>query len=518
MMMGGVELHQELKNLCVNTNCWKYAVFWRLNHQDQMTTLTCEDFYYDNMNDNLRDGCFANDLLGLEVVKMSYCVYSIGEGMVGRVATTGKHLWKSGNQLVSLDEHLDGWRTQLKAGIRTIVAIAVSPYAVVQIGSLKTIPEDLKLVNRIQEIFFDLQCSLIASTNCSPCVTDLTTSSGSGRFHKHVNNTTEKNTWKTVEPIRNHQENEDPVSDFIQSTHSNDQNPNLFMPATSNCQNTNNPNESFMFPIGCELYEALGPAFCKQKNRLDWGDTVTTTETLTNSKVTTNSEHLLEAVVAKGGSMSVHKPAQMHYPEGNPPGSDLLAGGSACEPLAKVGKKRSRPRPKDRQMIQDRIKELRELVPNGSKCSIDSLLERTLKHMLFMQRVTKHADKIPKYAKFKLLGKESGLQLLGSRGHIQGSSWAMEVGNDLKLCPIIVENIGVNGQMLVEMMCDEYIDILEITEAIRSLGLTILKGVTNVHGDKTRMCFVVEGENNRNIHRVDLLWSLIHILQLKTNT
>lgn len=84
-----------------------------------------------------------------------------------------------------------------------------------------------------------------------------------------------------------------------------------------------------------------------------------------------------------------------------------------------------RPRPKDRQMIQDRVKELREIVPNGAKvmlrlliyffvqsslvldrvvylsalynfsveqCSIDALLERTIKHMLFLQSVTKHAD------------------------------------------------------------------------------------------------------------------------------
>lgn len=28
------------------------------------------------------------------------------------------------------------------------------------------------------------------------------------------------------------------------------------------------------------------------------------------------------------------------------------------------------------------------------QCSIDSLLERTIKHMLFLQSVTKHADKL----------------------------------------------------------------------------------------------------------------------------
>lgn len=30
----------------------------------------------------------------------------------------------------------------------------------------------------------------------------------------------------------------------------------------------------------------------------------------------------------------------------------------------------------------------------ASQCSIDALLERTIKHMLFLQSVTKHADKL----------------------------------------------------------------------------------------------------------------------------
>ncbi|KAI3782990.1 hypothetical protein L2E82_13051 [Cichorium intybus] len=536
--MDGVELHQELKNLCVNT-VWKYAVFWKLNHQDRMT-LTCEDAYCDNTNDNSRDGRFATDHLGLEIVKMSYRVYSIGEGIIGQVAAAGKHVWKSGHQLVnsscSLDEHLDGWRSQFKAGIRTVVVIGVAPHGVIQLGSLNTIAEDLKLVNYSREIFSSLQSSLMESTDCSPCVTDLSTSSGSGRFHEHVkkkDRTMKYNmpsTWTKVETINNQQESEDPLSDFIQSTLDNDQYQNLSKTET---------NESFKFPVGCELYEALGPAFCKQKNSFEWDTATTETVTVnempeeTLSSKISGSEHLLEAVVANGSMSQSAKPVSR--------ASDLLTSGSgcysfdmttnlqaytsaegSCEPPAKVGKKRARPgqsgrpRPRDRQLIQDRIKELRDLVPNGSKCSIDSLLERTIKHMLFMQCVTKHADKIDKCAEFKLAGKEKGVQ--GPHGHNQGSSWAMEVGDNLKLCPIIVENIGVNGQMLIEMMCDECVQFLEMTEAIRRLGLTILKGATDVHGDKTWMCFVVEGENNRNIHRVDILWSLIQILQLKTNT
>ncbi|KAH7834575.1 hypothetical protein Vadar_017488 [Vaccinium darrowii] len=192
---------------------------------------------------------------------------------------------------------------------------------------------------------------------------------------------------------------------------------------------------------------------------------------------------------------------------------------SAQEP-GKVNKKRARPgengrpRPRDRQLIQDRIKELRELVPNGSKCSIDLLLERTIKHMLFMQSITKHADKLSKCLESKLRDKGTGLG--GFPGYDQGSSWAMEVGSHLKVCPIMVENISMNGQMLIEMLCEESGHFLEIAEAIRSIGLAILKGVAEAFGKTTRMSFVVEGQNNRSMHRMDVLWSLVQILQPKT--
>ncbi|KAF8392219.1 hypothetical protein HHK36_022561 [Tetracentron sinense] len=163
---------------------------------------------------------------------------------------------------------------------------------------------------------------------------------------------------------------------------------------------------------------------------------------------------------------------------------------------AKINRKRARPgencrpRPRDRQLIQEHVKELRELVPNGSKCSIDSLLEQTIKHMLFLQSITKHADKLKKCAESKLRNKEMGL--LGSCNHEHGSSWALELGNQAKVCPIVVENLNMSGQMLVEMLCEECSHFLEIAEGIRGLGLMILKGATEVRGEKTWASFVVE--------------------------
>ncbi|AEC08519.1 transcription factor bHLH155-like protein [Arabidopsis thaliana] len=167
----------------------------------------------------------------------------------------------------------------------------------------------------------------------------------------------------------------------------------------------------------------------------------------------------------------------------------------------------SRPRPRDRQLIQDRIKELRELVPNGSKCSIDSLLERTIKHMLFLQNVTKHAEKLSKSANEKMQQKETGMQ---------GSSCAVEVGGHLQVSSIIVENLNKQGMVLIEfnlclnsspkfcecvlkvflgigqMLCEECGHFLEIANVIRSLDLVILRGFTETQGEKTWICFVTE--------------------------
>ncbi|XP_027349371.1 transcription factor bHLH155-like [Abrus precatorius] len=343
------------------------------------------------------------------------------------------------------------------------------------------------------------------------------------------------------------------------------------------------------FPAGCELHEALGPAFLKGSKGFDWPvlvnqdmKTVEMQDNLSTSQLTTEShpEHLLEAMVAnichsndvnselsfctsiqsamvsgKNHEASIHNVHTINsecYSIDQPslvkedkhpclssssgicgvmsskgvsssfPNSNSGQFERSSEP-SKNSKKRARPgescrpRPRDRQLIQDRIKELRELVPNGAKCSIDSLLERAIKHMLFLQSITKHADKLTKFADTKSKLHHMETDIRGSSSYEQGSSWAMEVGGHLKVHSILVENLGKNGQMLVEMLCEECSHFLEIAEAIRSLGLTILKGATKAHGEKIWICFVVEGQNNRNnVHRLDILWPLVQILQSKS--
>ncbi|MCD7446541.1 hypothetical protein HAX54_009224 [Datura stramonium] len=168
-----------------------------------------------------------------------------------------------------------------------------------------------------------------------------------------------------------------------------------------------------------------------------------------------------------------------------------------------------RPRPKDRQMIQDRVKELREIVPNGAKCSIDALFERTIKHMLFLQSVTKHADKLKQTGESKIISKEGGLLL---KDNLEGgATWAYEVGSQSMVCPIIVEDLNQPRQMLVEMLCEERGLFLEIADIIRGLGLTILKGVMETRNEKIWAQFAVEA--NRDVTRMEIFISLVRLLE-----
>lgn len=53
-------------------------------------------------------------------------------------------------------------------------------------------------------------------------------------------------------------------------------------------------------------------------------------------------------------------------------------------------------------------------------------------------------------------------------------------------------NFYQHQDLCLQMSCEDCSHFLEIAEAMRNLGLTILKGATEAHGDKTWICFVVE--------------------------
>lgn len=196
-------------------------------------------------------------------------------------------------------------------------------------------------------------------------------------------------------------------------------------------------------------------------------------------------------------------------------------GAKAIKKRARPGES-TRPRPKDRQQIQDRVKELREIVPNSAKCSIDALLDRTIKHMIFLQGVTKYAEKIKQADEPKMISKDSGSVLRDNSSGVVlkdnssaasngGATWAYEVAGQTMVCPIIVEDLAPPGQMLVEMLCEERGFFLEIADTIRGFGLTILKGLMELRDGKIMARFLVEA--NKNVTRMDIFLSLVQLLQ-----
>ncbi|KAE9459623.1 hypothetical protein C3L33_08468, partial [Rhododendron williamsianum] len=155
------------------------------------------------------------------------------------------------------------------------------------------------------------------------------------------------------------------------------------------------------------------------------------------------------------------------------------------EESVKVGRKKarpgSRPKPKDRQQIQDRIAELRKLIPNGLKMSIDTLLAQTIKHMLFLQSVTNHAENL-KQAEERKVNEPVLSENSCSSGY--NVMWATEVGAQTMVDPVDVKDLRIPGQKLIQMLCEEKGFFLEIVDIIQGFGLTILKGVMEVRKDK----------------------------------
>ncbi|KAL3647020.1 hypothetical protein CASFOL_007988 [Castilleja foliolosa] len=187
------------------------------------------------------------------------------------------------------------------------------------------------------------------------------------------------------------------------------------------------------------------------------------------------------------------------------------------EPAKNVKKKAkagSKPRPKDRQMIQDRLAELRELIPNGEKMSIDRLLERTIRHLNFMESLIKHAESL------KLADKPKRGEIEKNQTRKDGGvTWACEVGDQSMVCPLIVEDLVTPGQMLIEIICEEHGFFLEISDVIRGFGLIILKGVMEVRESKKIWAhFLVQAEGTRRVNRHEIFSSLVQILKMNGQT
>lgn len=176
-----------------------------------------------------------------------------------------------------------------------------------------------------------------------------------------------------------------------------------------------------------------------------------------------------------------------------------------------------KPRPRDRQLIQERLRELRILVPSSMKCSIDSLLERTIKHMLFLRRVTHQAEKLTKLETFEqkvdLQDNKNKWEYIPFSGGFHGrTNLTVESGCEFQACPapIAVEDLNQPGHMLIKVICNEQGLFLEIAQVITRLELTILKGLLENYSKDTWACFIVEA--SKDFQKMDIFWPLMQLL------
>ncbi|KAF5729779.1 transcription factor LHW [Tripterygium wilfordii] len=196
-----------------------------------------------------------------------------------------------------------------------------------------------------------------------------------------------------------------------------------------------------------------------------------------------------------------------------------------CEEPSKATKKRARPgestrpRPKDRQQIQDRLKELRGIIPNSRKCSIDSLLDLTVKHMHFLQSITQYADELKQIDTPKLISQGNGLVLkdnsIDGTSYCRDTTRAFDFSSQTMVCPIIVKDLSTGGHMLIEMLCEDKGFFLEIADIVRGFGLNILKGIMETRDDQIWAHFIVKTskEVTGQVTRQDVFWSLLQLIQ-----
>ncbi|KAI7735234.1 hypothetical protein M8C21_028365, partial [Ambrosia artemisiifolia] len=542
------------KSLCANS-CWNYAVFWKLRQQNQMV-LTWEDGYFGTLkaqdaSENIfaetsaYNGTFGGDAYELAMAYMSTINYALGDGVVGDVAYTGECRWifadsKSyGNfNIASNPEHADEWLFQFAAGVKTILLVPVIPLGVLQLGSLEDLPEDAQMASYVKDDFFAHQ-DLVEYADAFAT---------SQHFSSQPTETIDDIIWSNHTPLTKGLST--PTANNWYSTHSSSatefpdslhQSTNLINPEIPMEQQLVSDVVPFLnFPKECELHKALGPAFMeKPDNSFQHLSIADSSSSITNGMVFSSSlgqfsslakrEKINEKMGFEGSSSvisnqlalppftrvknhnSSSSPSAITYEgvveelteeEGQQSKYDVLCHSKGSKASVASKKKvksgaKQKARPRDRQLIQDRLKDLRELVPNGAKCSIDGLLDRTVKHMLFLESKVGTGLKNNKTPVVK--------------DSQSGASWAFELGGDLKVCPILVEDLQYPGHMVIKMICDDSIRFLEIAEVIYGLELTILHGVMEKHSGNTWAHYVVEAPNG--FHRLDIFWPLMKLLQ-----
>lgn len=509
-----MEVKQILKSLCFSYG-WSYAVYWRSDPINPML-LRVEETHNDEQSATLVDDMILK-------------THVLGQGIVGEAALTGNYQWLFSDTLVQCEHE---FQNQFISGFKSIAIIPIGSSGVVQLGSTQKIVESREMLEeteralqekhslKVKDQSVDLDTlfeSLVPLVDCELVPEYFQELSFDDIFTEEDNNPPsllfDKPAFEASPNPSSSDINEDDDSVFdILNSYSWDDLYQLLADDDSQeqeCSMVIQGNDKDL--LGIHSYD------CPQKGQL-FSELISTslsnsTSCLTNVQQEDSYSGLNQSKRRKldnsTSSSFFMTQAETLTPLNPPMWIDEDMAGNWKKPQeegvkkkkkrAKAGESR-KPRPKDRQMIQDRIKELRGMIPNGAKCSIDTLLDLTIRHMVFMQSIAKYADKLKQPYQPKLVKEKE-------------RTWALEVGDDESVvCPIIVEDLKPQGQMQIEMVCQENGDeFLEIAHVVRGLGLNILKGVMVTRQGRIWAHLIVEAKPH--ITRLQLFYSLVHLFQ-----
>ncbi|KAG2302840.1 hypothetical protein Bca52824_031491 [Brassica carinata] len=526
--MMDMEVKQILKSLCFRHG-WSYAVFWRNDPINPML-LRVEEAHNDEQSAAFVDAMILQ-------------THVIGQGIVGEAALTGNYQWLFSDPLVQCEHE---FRDQFLYGFKSIAIIPIGSSGVIQLGSTQKIVESPEMLEETERALQSLKGkdqwvdlddtlfeSLVPLVDCEIVpqglsFDDIFNDDSSPSLLSPADNIFDKPTSEACLKPSSSSDingNDDSVFDILNSYSLDDLNQLLADSPKQNCSLGGDQEDCSMLIQGNDKdllgmihsYDSPPSLDFPQKGQL-FSELISTsllrnsTSCLTNVQEDSYSglNHSKRRKLDTSTSSSLFMTQAETLTPLNPPlWIDQDVAGNWKKPQEEeegVKKKKrakggesTRPRPKDRQMIQDRIKELRGMIPNGAKCSIDTLLDLTIRQMVFMQSIAKYADKLKQPYEPKLVKEKD-------------RTWALEVGDDddSVICPIIVEDLKPQGQMQIEMVCQENgDDFLEIAHVVRGLGLNILKGVMEKRHGRIWAHLIVEAKPH--ITRLQLFYSLVHL-------
>ncbi|CAL5092224.1 unnamed protein product [Urochloa decumbens] len=542
--------------------------------------------------------CYPFCPIEAALLRMTSHLYPLGEGIIGKVALTGRHCWISAHELSSRSMHKyqEDWQLQFAAGIKTVLLVPVVPHGVLQLGSLDKVFESEALVALIRDLFHELYDAPVSHTSLSvgfsysnntlmPPITTLSIDhpdvnlfemdSSAKALNDHLSLTHPLSTAEfpisediTIDSYRTsttgwpnelldgngtmeyeyfngftltnlaHRYQEDTCGDG--STVLNDgvviSNSSIHSEFHRDLM-TVSREEHELFMWHSKLKHTSSAPLQVNGNNADFYaqfETNNYAELLLDTVIdqightsnsesshSTNSQFLWKTKTKKGHAMRLDElsvpeipggqelsPIHMNENEGFR--TSAMTGASPTEinktiteecivrntmgtNSAEIKKRRrkvelQRSRPRDRQLIQDRMKGLRELIPNASKCSIDALLDKTIGYMLFLQSVSEKAEK----------------------NTLENKEFCDETKKQLGSYPLRVEELDQPGHLLIEMLCEDYEVFLEMAHALKGLEVSILKGVLEHRSDKLWAHVVIKAPGG--FSQTQILCPLMHLL------